>query len=89
MKRFVLLASVAFVLLSLGACIDPCDRLSDRICECKGTATARETCRQQVAIQKENFDPDDANKAACEAALETCTCDALDQGELSKCGFSR
>ena len=71
------------------ACIDPCDTLADRICKCKETDLEQTTCTQRVAIEKDKRDTNEANRAACEAALKTCTCEALQAGELSMCGYTR
>ena len=89
MLRLYITALLLPTMLSLTACIDPCETLSNRICDCRPTDMQREQCRRQVAIQKDRLDPSDEDKATCEAALKTCTCEALERNELSLCGFSR
>lgn len=73
----------------LGGCLNPCDQLADRICECEETELQRQQCQQRVEIQKQQRDASEKNKADCEAALVTCTCQALDDGNLAACGFVR
>jgi hypothetical protein len=89
MLRPLLLASALLALASTSACLDPCDQLASRICECESTTYAQEICRQRVELQKQSHDPTDADKAACEAALKTCTCDAMERLDLAQCGFAR
>ena len=87
-RTFLTVLLLGFVATS-AACLDPCDRLATRICECEDSDLARETCRQRVELQKENLKPSEANKQSCEAALDTCNCAALDRLNLAACGFSR
>lgn len=82
-------ALVLMLVLGAGGCFDPCDTLADRICECEPSELATLQCKRRVEIQKEQHKPTDADRAACEAALETCSCDALERGKLSACGFAR
>ena len=89
MRRLVLLSATLLAITLASACIDPCDSLADRICKCEETDLEQTTCTQRVAIEKDKRDSTEADRAACEAALKTCTCEALTQGELSKCGYSR
>ncbi|MFH1810095.1 MAG: hypothetical protein ABIJ09_15215 [Pseudomonadota bacterium] len=88
----VRLLTIAVLALGLGlavGCLDPCDQLATRICDCKSSNYDRDICRQRVELQKANRDPSDADKTACEAALKTCTCAAIDRLDLSQCGFAR
>ena len=89
MRSFLLLSVTLLAISLASACIDPCDSLSDRICKCEDTDLAETTCTQRVAIEKDKRDTTEADRAACEAALKTCTCEALEQGDLSKCGYAR
>ena len=76
--------------LALAAgCFDPCDRLADKICDCENTEIETLQCKQRVEIQKDQRKPADEDRAACEAALETCTCEALERMDLAACGFAR
>lgn len=76
-------------LLAVPACWDPCDQLANTICDCEKTEIERQQCRQRVEIQKQQRDPSEADKQACQSAQTTCTCEALAEGRLSACGFSR
>lgn len=89
MRRLVLISMTLLAISMASACIDPCDSLADRICKCEATDLEQTTCTQRVAIEKDKRDSTEANRAACEAALKTCTCEALEQGDLAKCGYTR
>ena len=89
MQRLALISATFLALGLASACIDPCDSLADRICKCEATDLEQTTCTQRVAIEKDKRDTTEADRAACEAALKTCSCEALARGELSKCGYSR
>jgi len=89
MRRLSSALLATLLLLTASGCFDPCDTLADRICECEPTELATLQCKQRVEVQKEQHKPTDADRSACEAALETCTCDALEQRKLSACGYAR
>ncbi|MBN2360014.1 MAG: hypothetical protein JXR83_11220 [Deltaproteobacteria bacterium] len=88
MRRIALcLCCSLLALWSLGC--DPCSTLADRICQCEDTEYLRQVCSQRVELQKQQRQPTDADKKACEAALKTCTCEALERQDLAACGFAR
>lgn len=85
---------VAFVIGTQAACTDPCRQLADRICNCELTAAQRQTCRQD-RIDTQSNDPlrlgpttTSEQQDACIAALETCTCAALDENKTELCGYT-
>ena len=75
-------------LMGLSAC-DPCLELSNRICDCQLTPGDQQRCRIARDEQRNQRDVSDADREKCAAALETCTCDALDQNQVELCGLSR
>lgn len=89
MYRYLLALGVVLLLGTAVGCFDPCDRLANKICDCEDNEILRQQCVRRVDVQKEQRDPTDDDRKACEAALETCTCDALDNLDLKACGFSR
>lgn len=83
-----LFAVVTFGLISAG-CIDPCQQLAERICACELTESQRNQCRQERITNQRDFLVADAeSQEVCVAALETCTCTALDQNRTDLCGFT-
>jgi hypothetical protein len=94
--RHAFTTGIALAALGLGAgCLDPCRQLAERICSCELTEAQREACREE-RIEQQSDDPlgrgvetTTEEQEACSAALETCTCDAIDAHEANKCGFVR
>jgi hypothetical protein len=84
-------ALVVIAALALAGCDDECGALADKICQCEPTLAERESCRVELEAQQSNqaLPPSDEQKAVCAAALETCTCDALDENRTDLCGFTR
>jgi hypothetical protein len=74
--------------MGLSAC-DPCLDLSNRICDCQPTPGDQQRCRIARDEQRNQRDVSDDDKEKCAAALETCTCDALDEYEVEACGLTR
>lgn len=70
------------------ACSDPCFDLATRICQCESTQNARDLCRSRIQSQR-NAAAAVQDAEACSVALDTCTCDALDQNRTELCGFTR
>ena len=78
----------AAVALASSACQDPCVQLAERICSCEDTASDRSLCRtERIVNQQSHIQITDADRDACQAALATCDCNALDQNDLEKCAF--
>jgi hypothetical protein len=88
MNRLVGLVGVGVVLCA-SSCADPCVVLAERICNCEPTFATRRACvADRITNQQGRIEVTDADREACSAALETCTCAALDQNELSACGMT-
>jgi hypothetical protein len=77
-----------FPTLGLSAC-DPCQALSNRICDCQPTPGDQQRCRIARDEQRNQRDVTDEDREKCAAALETCTCDALDENQVELCGLTR
>jgi hypothetical protein len=78
---------VASTLVS--SCTDPCVALAERICNCEPTFASRRACIQdRVTSQQGRVVISDADREVCSAALDTCTCAALDENDLGACGFT-
>jgi len=90
-RRAALLAIPVLVVAQLAAgCGDNCQVLADQICRCEPDLRAREACRLDYQTQQQNQPaPSPAQLEACTSALETCTCDALDQNRTDLCGYAR
>lgn len=85
----LLFALFAVLLPSLG-CGDECVQLADQICQCEATARGRQACQLDYQNQQEGQPaPSPTQLDACRAALQTCTCEALDQNRTDQCGFAR
>jgi hypothetical protein len=71
------------------SCTDPCVALAERICNCEPTLATRRACVQdRITNQQGRVEISDADREACSAALDTCTCAALDENDLGACGFT-
>ena len=76
--------------LLLGACSNPCRALSDQICDCKPNQPEQSACRERVRLSENELDEvTEAQAQACEQHLDTCTCEAVDDGDLAACGLSK
>lgn len=64
--------------------------LGEKICACKQTHNARESCREAVSARAKKINPsaDDSNR--CEALIDKCDCTKLNtaEGKLN-CGLAR
>jgi|JI10StandDraft_1071094.scaffolds.fasta_scaffold177892_3 hypothetical protein len=91
MRSLSRLSSLLLVAAALSAagCTSPCVSLADTICDCKPNQPERNLCAQQVSESSAGkSDVTDAEALACEALLLTCTCEALERGELGACGLT-
>jgi hypothetical protein len=71
------------------SCTDPCVALAERICNCEPTLATRRACvADRITNQQGRVEVSDADREACSAALDTCTCAALDENDLGACGFT-
>lgn len=72
-----------------GASCDPCIQLSNLVCDCEPTANAQIACRQERELQRSQRNEDDADPEICAAALETCSCAAMENNDWEACGMTR
>ncbi len=97
MRRSAAITLLFSALLALAGCKSPCRELSERLCDCL-EQFQQDVCVQQVADRERSIEPTDADLAACEERLDTCTidpndrttCDILltDEGKRA-CGLAR
>jgi hypothetical protein len=68
------LAALAVLIASLAlqGCGSACQDLGDRLCQCAGSGTLRDTCKTEVKNQLSAAGVQPGNTAACSAALTTC-----------------
>jgi len=70
--------------------LDPCQRLAYRICGCEETQNQQRTCEQdRIQAQSDVVTPTAEETEACTQALNTCTCEVLDNNDTHLCGFTR
>lgn len=85
------LAPLLLALLVGGSACDlfnPCISLAERICACEPTPSARENCRQiRIEALRNNVDITEDQLNVCQAKLETCDCDDIDENRVDQCGF--
>lgn len=89
--RYLARALIVMVVVgpALTGCIDPCQQLAERICACELTESQRNQCREERITNQRDFLIADADsQEVCVAALETCTCAALDENRTDLCGFT-
>jgi len=78
-----------FVILGIASC-DPCDELGNKICECEGSAEEQERCKKELELRKTHPSYKEAkNSEQCLLALKSCSCEALRNNEVEKCGMTR
>jgi hypothetical protein len=73
----------------LAGCGNACSALSEKICECRPNQPERNACVEQIRLSEIGKDEvSEAEAAACEARLETCTCESIEDGALAACGLA-
>jgi hypothetical protein len=86
--RLVAVVSLVFGVVAAAGCEDPCVTLATRICNCELTSAERTNCQtERIVNEQSSIKITDADRDVCVAKLQTCTCDALDNNDLDKCGF--
>ncbi len=91
MSRTFAVLLALWPLVGAGCSINPCQQLAERICQCELSAAQRQSCRtNRITNQQNQFGFSlDGDADRCTAALETCTCDALDRQQTDQCGFTK
>ena len=69
-------------------CQSACDALAETICACEPNRTSESACLQAVAAA-DTRDVTEAEAADCEQRLDTCTCEALEDGDQVACGLAK
>ena len=72
-----------------GSACDPCVQLTNSICDCEPAANAKLACRQERELQRSQREESLADTEMCAAALETCTCAAIENNDWAACGMTR
>ena len=68
-------------------CQDACTGLAEFICSCEPNRREEDSCLQAVRAGRSRSITE-AELAVCEARLDTCTCDTLEDNNLAACGLS-
>ena len=78
---------LVIVALPLVGCSDTCTDLAKKICSCRPTQTEQQACDQTISSSSR---PGASKKEqeVCSERLDTCTCDALKEGQLELCGLA-
>ena len=91
--RFIAL-SIALLALGLTGCPGKCRQLSERLCACATTTSAREDCKRRAASADGLYRPTADQEAFCATKLEAvedgCDCRNIDTpaGKVA-CGLAR
>ena len=88
MKSNIIYCTLLFTLCVLFSCEDPCVALAKDVCRCEEQETEQKSCIQNVEDEAGGKDLSQSEQDLCESLLDTCTCDALDQGEYALCGMA-
>src|SRR4051812_36204532 len=88
-RRLVCVGAAALPLLLLG-CKGSCRQLSEKLCECQATTTAKTACLQRVASEENRIGPKSTDEAVCAQYLDRCDCHQIDtpEGKVA-CGLAR
>lgn len=90
-SRHRFLGAVLVMGAALMGC-DPCRSLAEKICECEETSAQRDVCRRSLDLFGNMQSYSAAAKTQmCSEVLkrESCTCPALQAGQVENCGMTR
>ena len=90
-RRFIIFPFL-FSMLLVSGCKNPCKELADKVCSCKGTLAEQHACQTDINARKRFYEiPRTENEQECQRILDakTCTCKALDIGQIEGCGMTR
>jgi hypothetical protein len=71
----------------LGGCQSPCDSLAETICECELNSAEESACLEAVRANRRPVTIPE--EETCSVHVETCTCEALEDGNLVACGLAK
>lgn len=80
-------AGLAFFTCISAGCDDACVALSEEICRCRPTEFQQQQCISRISDLASTESPSSTQRQRCEDLLDTCTCDALEAGDVSQCGL--
>lgn len=86
--RLPWLVTALFTLAVVTACSDPCVDLSEKVCRCERTEVEQRACIQRVNDEAGLRDTTTAQQDRCSELLDGCTCEALADGDLARCGLA-
>jgi hypothetical protein len=69
-------------------CSNVCEDLASRICGCERNSSSVSACNSKVNADTFGDNPTKKQLDACQAALDTCSCDALACGDFEACGLA-
>jgi hypothetical protein len=79
---------IAVVLLGASGCRNACQRLGDRICQCRNESQFdQQTCSRQF-IDANTIDISEVELERCGQLLDTCQCSDLFDNRRHECGLS-
>lgn len=79
--------AVAALGSGLAACAEPCVALAQQYCGCLPNRPERDACVRQAQVARPEISPEEAE--VCSALLDTCTCEAVERGDLAACGLAK
>lgn len=88
-RSFGLLLAGVLGLAPLAGCGNNCESLANLICNCLPNTSEQNACKQQIATASSQRSVTHAEDQYCGKLLQTCTCDALDRGDLVACGYAK
>ena len=80
------LAALALALAG-AACTDPCVALAQEYCGCLPNRLERDACLRQAQSSQPELTGDEED--VCSSLLDTCTCEAVERGDLAACGLAK
>jgi hypothetical protein len=89
LRSLLEVGALTALLFGASACNGPCEELAKKICECELSQAAQNQCEEQVRSAMDGRDVTEQENAVCEAALDTCSCDTLEQDKLAACGLAK
>ena len=58
--------------VALAGCGNSCQDLGERLCQCSGAGSSRDTCKAEIKNQLSSAGVDSTDEAACTTALHNC-----------------
>ncbi|HVE83347.1 MAG TPA: hypothetical protein VND93_10890 [Myxococcales bacterium] len=90
-RRLVFISAAALPLLALSlGCKGSCRQLSEKLCECQVTTSAKTACLQRASQEETRIAPKSEDEAVCSGLLSGCDCHQIDTPEGKRaCGLAR